>query len=146
MVNSEDGPKSDPPVQAGFLTHEFTCKAAAFPGDSQWLILTRISHHFPTTSLYIGSPQAFPRSRVLDILSSMPVRPFGRKRLWKTNLQAFVTKTGEKCGLKFRIWCHYPAVTPAAADFEYSKDWLVTDSHRLSSYPVQRIPLEFGTM
>ena len=26
---------------------------------------------------------------------------------------------------------------PATADFEYSKDWLATDSHRLSFYHVQ---------
>ncbi len=31
-------------------------------------------------------------------------------------------------------------MTSAAADFEYSKDWLVTDSHRLSYYHVLGAP------
>jgi len=31
---------------------------------------------------------------------------------------------------------HSSTVIPATADFEYSKDWLVTDLHRLSYYHV----------
>jgi len=41
---------------------------------------------FSCFNLYIGSPQVFPRSRVLYIAPSMPARPFGRKCLWETNL------------------------------------------------------------
>jgi hypothetical protein len=70
-------------------------------------LLCRSSHHFPTARQHTGSPQAFPRSRVLDILS-------GKRRLRSPGFR--ITKTGEKCGIKGLF---YGSEFPEAAECSF---------------------------
>jgi hypothetical protein len=61
--------------------------------------LTRTSHQSPAAAADAPHPAMFSPLGVLDVPSSTPPRPSGRKPHWARHLGTLATNTGEKCGL-----------------------------------------------
>ena len=61
--------------------------------------LTRTAHHPATAARDMQQSVAFSRLGALDVMSSTPARPWGRKRHISRHLAGLVARGGEKCGL-----------------------------------------------
>ncbi len=62
-------------------------------------ILARVSHQLSAAASDASHPAVLSRLGVLDVLSSTPPRPSGRKPHWARRLAVLATKPGEICGL-----------------------------------------------
>ena len=62
-------------------------------------LLARTSHQSPAAAADAPHPAMFSPLGVLDVPSSTPPRPSGRKPHWARHLGTLATNTGEKCGL-----------------------------------------------
>ncbi len=64
-----------------------------------WAELTRTSHHLATAARDMPQSAAFSRIGLLDVPSSTPPRPSGRKHHISRHLAGLASRRGEKCGL-----------------------------------------------
>ena len=67
-------------------------------GEIGWL--TRTSHHLASAARDMPQAAAFSRIGLLNVPSSTPPRPSGRKHHISRHLACLATRRGEKCGLK----------------------------------------------
>jgi len=65
--------------------------------------LARISHQLPAVGADVPHPEVFSRLGLLNVPSSTPPRPSGRKPHWARHLGALATKPGEICGLALTL-------------------------------------------
>ena len=69
-------------------------------GGEGMRVPARTAHQSPAAAADAPHPAMFSPLGVLDVPSSTPPRPSGRKPHWARHLGTLATNTGEKCGLE----------------------------------------------